>query len=158
MTEIEELVAEFAENVAAQTDSIWRGDAKTGNKHAKRYIAAFDKLIAQGDAGRDALTVLFTHPRMDVRVSAAAYLLRYRTAEARAILEEAAKGEGMVPFEASLVLKNWENGSWALDPGEHAVGQPKPAHPAPPSKRSRPRTERADTDRRKGRKQDKSRS
>ncbi len=118
MTEIEELVAEFAENVAAQTDSIWRGDAKTGNKHAKRYIAAFDKLTAHGDAGRDALTVLFTHPRMDVRVSAAAYLLRYRTAEARAILEEAATGEGLVPFEASLVLKNWESGTWALDPAD----------------------------------------
>ena len=118
MTEIEELVAEFSENVAAQTDSIWRGDAKTGNKHARRYIAAFDKLTAHGDAGRDALTVLFKHPRMDVRVSAAAYLLRYRTAEARAILEAAATGEGLVPFEASLVLKNWESGTWALDPAE----------------------------------------
>lgn len=117
MTELEQLVAEFAENVAAQTDSIWRGDAKTGNKHARRYIAAFGKLTAHGDAGREALTVLFKHPRMDVRVSAAAYLLRYRTAEARAILEEAATGEGLVPFEASLVLKNWDNGTWALDPG-----------------------------------------
>ncbi|MFL5355407.1 DUF2019 domain-containing protein [Archangium sp.] len=117
MTQLEQLVAEFAENVAAQTDSIWRGDAKTGNKHARRYIAAFGKLIAHGDAGRDALTVLFKHPRMDVRVSAAAYLLRYRTAEARTILDEAARGEGLVPFEASLVLKNWENGTWALDPG-----------------------------------------
>ena len=116
MKVIEELVEQFAQSVAAQTDSIWRGDAKTGNKHARRYMAAFDKLRAHGDAGRDALSVLLTHSRMDVRVSAAAYLLRYRTAEARAILEEAAKGEGLVPFEASIVLKNWENGTWALDP------------------------------------------
>lgn len=155
MTEIEQLVAEFAENVAAQTDSIWRGDAKAGNKHARRYIAAFGKLTAHGDAGRDALTVLFTHPRMDVRVSAAAYLLRYRTAEARAILEEAARGEGLVPFEASLVLKNWENGTWALDPAEDAAQQPEPTRPASSSERSRPRTERADTNRRKGSKRDK---
>jgi hypothetical protein len=118
VTKLESLVAEFAENVAAQTDAIWRGDAKVGNKHAKRYIAAFEKLRAQGDAGREALTVLFTHPRLDVRVSAAAYLLRYRTAEAHAILQEAAKGTGLVPFEASLVLKNWESGTWALDPVE----------------------------------------
>jgi hypothetical protein len=156
VTDIEKLVAEFSENVAAQTDSIWRGDSKTGNKHAKRYIAAFDRLTAHGDAGRSALAVLFTHPRMDVRVSAAAYLLRYRTAEARAILEEAARGVGMVPFEASLVLKNWESGTWALDPGEHAEGSPEQNRPAMPIKRSRPRTKRAATDKRRGGKRDKS--
>jgi hypothetical protein len=155
VTEIEALVAEFAENVAAQTDAIWRGDAKTGNKHAKRYIAVFGKLTAHGDAGRDALTLLFKHPRMDVRVSAAAYLLRYRTTEARAILEAAATGEGLVPFEASLVLKNWESGTWALDPAENSMEQPEAPHSAHPIKRSRPRTERTAADRRKGSKRNK---
>jgi hypothetical protein len=38
-----------------------------------------------------------THPRMEVRVMAATYLLRHRTAEAKAVLEEAAKGEGLIP-------------------------------------------------------------
>jgi hypothetical protein len=109
-------VEQFASNVAEQTDAIWRGDAKTGNRHAKRYLAAFDKLRARGDAGRDALVPLLTHPRMDVRVKAAAYLLRYRTAEAKAVLEDAAKQEGMIPFIASQVLKNWEQGTWNLDP------------------------------------------
>ena len=112
---LEELVEQFAENVAAQTDAIWKGDAKTGNKHAKRYGAAFDKLRAHGDAGRDALAVLLKHSRMDVRVTAAACLLRHRTEAAKAVLEEAAKGDGMVPFEAQQALKRWEEGSWALD-------------------------------------------
>ncbi|WP_224243464.1 DUF2019 domain-containing protein [Hyalangium gracile] len=113
---LEELVEQFAENVAAQTDAIWRGDARTGNKHARKCGAAFDKLRAQGDAGRDALAVLLKHPRMDVRVAAAAFLLRHRTAEAKAVLQEAAKGEGMVPFEAQQALLRWEEGTWALDP------------------------------------------
>ncbi|NMO20653.1 DUF2019 domain-containing protein [Pyxidicoccus fallax] len=113
---LEELVNQFAENVAAQTDAIWRGDAKTGNKHARKYISAFDKLRDHGDNGREALTVLFNHPRMDVRVMAAAYLLRYRTNEAIAVLAEAAKGEGFVPFKAGQALKRWEEGTWALDP------------------------------------------
>ncbi len=47
---------------------------------------------------------------------AATYLLRYRTAEAKAILEEAAKGQGLVAFEAGEALKRWEEGVWALDP------------------------------------------
>ncbi|RKH15294.1 DUF2019 domain-containing protein [Corallococcus sp. CA047B] len=112
---LEELVEQFAQNVAEQTDAIWRGDAKTGNKHAKKYGAAFDQLRAHGDAGRDALAVLFTHPRMDVRVMAAAHLLRHRTAESKAVLEEAARGEGLVSFKAEQALKRWEEGAWALD-------------------------------------------
>jgi hypothetical protein len=113
---MEELVEQFAFNVVAQTDAIWRGDAKTGNRHARKYAAAFDKLRAHGDVGRDALAILLKHPRMDVRVMAAAHLLRHRTAEAKAVLEEAAKGEGMIPFGAQQALKRWKEGTWALDP------------------------------------------
>jgi hypothetical protein len=113
---LESLVNEFSTHVAAQTDAIWQGNARTGNKHAKRYLAAVDKLLSQGDAGRDALSVLLAHPRMDVRVKAAAYLLRHRPEEAKAVLEEAARSEGMIPFIASQVLKNWEQGTWNLDP------------------------------------------
>jgi hypothetical protein len=116
VTKLEKLVEEFAQNVAAQTEAIFRGDAKTGNKHADRYIAAFKKLRAHGNAGRDALAMLFMHPNMDVRTTAAAFLLRYRTAEAKAILEEAAKGKGLVAFESAEALKRWEEGAWALDP------------------------------------------
>ncbi len=110
------LVAQFAENVAQQTDAIWRGDHKTGNKHAKRYISAFEKLRAMGDAGQDALCVLFGHERPDVRVMAAAYLLRHRTTDALEVLREAAKGSGLIAFEASQAMKRWEEGTWALDP------------------------------------------
>lgn len=53
---------------------------------------------------------------MDVRTAAATYLLRYRTAEAKAVLEEAAKGEGLIPFEAQEALKRWAEGAWSLDP------------------------------------------
>lgn len=68
-------------------------------------------------AGRDALAVLLKHPRMDVRVTAAACLLRHHTAEAKAVLEEAAKGQGLVPFEAQQTLLRWcYQASWLMDP------------------------------------------
>jgi hypothetical protein len=114
---LEKLVEAFARHAAAQTDAVWSGDAKTGNKHARQVNAAFDKLCAHGNAGRDALATLFTHPRMDVRVKAAAFLLRHRTEDAKAVLREAAEGDGMVAFAASEALKRWEEGTWALDPG-----------------------------------------
>ena len=112
----EKLVQQFAENVEAQTAAIWRADARTGNQHADKYIAAFAKLRAHGDEGREALAVLLKHPSVDVRTMAAAYLLRYRTAEAKAVLEEAARGEGMIAFECQYTLKHWADGTWALDP------------------------------------------
>ena len=113
---LEELVEQFAQHVQAETEAGWRGDAKAANKHVAKYSAVFKKLRAHGDAGRDALARLLKHPRMDVRVTAAACLLRHRTAEAKAVLEEAARGEGMIPFEAQEALKRWEEGTWALDP------------------------------------------
>ncbi|QSQ22962.1 DUF2019 domain-containing protein [Pyxidicoccus parkwayensis] len=112
---LQELAEEFAQNVAAQTDAIWNGDARKGNRHAKRYIAAFKKLREHRDAGMDALARLFTHPRMDVRVKAAIYLLSEKPEQARPVLEEAAKSEGMIPFEASQALKYWNEGTWRLD-------------------------------------------
>lgn len=113
--DLQGLVDEFARNVAAQTDAIAQGDRKGGNKYAKRYIAAFKKLRAHGEAGWNALAVLLIHPRMDVRVNAAVYLLSERPAQAKPVLEEAAKGKGMIPFVASQALKYWEEGTWSLD-------------------------------------------
>jgi hypothetical protein len=113
---LEELVESFARHTVAQTEAILRGDARAGNKHARQRIAAFRKLRAHGAAGREALAVLLTHSNMDVRTMAATYLLRARTAEAKAILQEAAQGQGLVAFEAGEALKRWEEGTWALDP------------------------------------------
>lgn len=92
-----------------------KGDAKTGNKHARQRAATFKKLCARGNAGRDALTVLFCHPSPDVRSMAAAYLLRYRTQEAIAVLEEVARGQGLIAFEAGQALKHWNEGTWTID-------------------------------------------
>ena len=113
---LEQLVEQFAQHVQAETEAGARGAAQAANSHVDKYLAVFDELRAHGDAGRDALAVLLKHPRMDVRVTAAVFLLRHRTAEARSVLEEAAKGKGMVPFEAQQALKRWEEGTWALDP------------------------------------------
>ena len=114
--DLKKLVGEFADNVVAQSEAIKRGDAKTGNKHANRYVAALKKLRSAGDAGRDALAVLLQHHRPDVRVKAAAFLLRYRTAEAKAVLESAASGNGVAAIGAIMTLKHWEEGTWNLDP------------------------------------------
>ncbi len=112
----EDLVRQFAETVVAQDECLERADAKTGNKHANRQFAAFRKLKAMGDSGREALAVLLRDPRPNVRAMAAAFLLRYKTAEALAVLREVSQGRGMTAFGASEAIKRWEEGPWQLDP------------------------------------------
>lgn len=112
----EALVKEFAECVVAQNDAIARNDPQTGNKYAKRYIVAFEKLRRRGNEGRDALAVLLTDEHAAVRVMAAAYLLRHCGGKARIVLEQEAKGKGLVAFGAAQALKRWDEGSWSLDP------------------------------------------
>src|SRR6185295_8846703 len=90
-----ELTDEFARAVVQQTDAIQRGDAKTGNRHARKYLGVFEELRSHGDVGREALLPLFNHERVDVRVMAAAFLLRHRNAEAIGLLNEIAKGTGL---------------------------------------------------------------
>ncbi len=115
MTITEKLVREFADNVMAQTDSIKRGDAKTGNRCARRYIKAFEDLRALGNEGRDALAPLMFSDRDDVRLMAATFLLRHRHQEARSVLEELATVKGFVGLGASQALKRWEEGTWHID-------------------------------------------
>ena len=117
MTRIDKFVEEFAENVAAQTDALRNGDSKSGNKHAKKYIRAFEALRSLGDEGRDALIPLMIKgTRDDVRAMTAAFLLRHRHKDARYVLEEIAQGKGFVAFSAAETLKRWDEKTWQLDP------------------------------------------
>lgn len=111
-----ELVQEFAMSVSRQSAAIEIGDSRTGNKFAKRYIAAFEKIREKGDEGRDALAALLTDERAEVRVVAAAYLLRYREAQATAVLAAEAQGSGTTAFRAEQALQRWNEGTWSLDP------------------------------------------
>jgi hypothetical protein len=61
------LTSAFGESIAPE-DSIF----------AKRYVAAFQMLRLHGDCGRDALAVLLSDPRADVRVMAAAFAAALR--------------------------------------------------------------------------------
>lgn len=100
----------------AQKDAIARHDAKSGNRHHDRGSRIWAELRRHGDRGRGALATLLADERMDVRVMAAVYLLRYRNEEATRVLRAAAAGEGLAAFGASEALQRWAEGDWDLDP------------------------------------------
>jgi hypothetical protein len=111
---ISELVAEFAKHCLAQREALNRDDVAVANRHADKNTAAWHALVdAYGDAGRDGVATLFKHPSVEVRVLAAAYLLRYKTEEAIRVLEEAKATDH---FGAEQALERWREGTWQLDP------------------------------------------
>jgi hypothetical protein len=113
---IEALVEEFARCVELQHEAVLAGDPLTGNKYAKRYIAAFHRLRAAGDDGRNALATLLSDQRAAVRVMAATFLLRHCGETARRVLEAEATKDGLFAFGAEQALRRWEEGTWMLDP------------------------------------------
>lgn len=110
------LVERFAAEVLLQAEAMAQGDSKRGNQHAERYVSAFDQLRERGDEGRLALAKLFDHGRREVRIMAAAFLLRFCETDARRILEGEARVGGLLGFEASQALARWDEGTWSLDP------------------------------------------
>jgi len=107
------LVEAFAKSIVKRDRS---ETAPEGNRHAETCLAAFEQLTQRfGDRGREALARLFTHSWPRVRVVAAAFLLRYKHAEAMQLLEEMSKEPGMIGFGAERSIYNWNNGYWELD-------------------------------------------
>lgn len=114
---VDELVREFGDCVAAQSQAMAENNSKAGNVFARRYVAAFEQLRLRGDKARDALAVLLNDSRREVRVMAAAFLLRHCGERAKAVLQAEAAGAGLVAFGAAQALERWADGSWALDLG-----------------------------------------
>jgi len=112
-SKLELLVKVFADNVIVQIES---DSVVKGNRAAKRYINAWKQLTLEGDEGRESLAVLLLHPHPRVRITAAAFLLRYKNSEAKAVLIDIIQNQPDYALEAKQCLKNWENGTWQLDP------------------------------------------
>lgn len=114
---IQKLVETFAKSVEGQATA---HTASEGNRHARRYIEAFASLRAIGDEGRDALAGLLDHPSPHVRAMAACHLLRYKTREALAVLQEVAQLRSTAAGGASQCIQRWKEGTWQLDPPDDA--------------------------------------
>src|SRR5690349_18772019 len=100
----------FVEAELNQVECIRRGDARAGNKHARRGIAAARQLLAGGEAAIDRFATLLSHESPNVRVSAAAWLLKDRTEQAVAAFRPIAETEGLAALGAVCTLKRYERG------------------------------------------------
>lgn len=115
MSNLKKLVDQFAEAVIKRNESIMSGSRKEVIKYSNKVIQYWEKVCQLGDKGKEELSNLFHHENPGVRTTAAACLLKYKNKESLDVLKEIAKGQGLVPFEASEAIKRWEEGTWNLD-------------------------------------------
>ena len=85
---LSKLLSDFSDSVIAQDLCVERHDLSGGNAFAKKYIAAARGLLRFGPEGIDAFASLLQHERIEVRTTAASYLLPFRTNEALNVLEQ----------------------------------------------------------------------
>jgi hypothetical protein len=100
----------FVEAELNQVECIRRGDAPTGNKHARKRIAAARQLLAGGEVSIDRFATLLSHESPNVRVAAAAWLLKDRTEQAVAALRPIAETKGLAALGAVCTLERYAKG------------------------------------------------
>lgn len=108
------LVESFAANVVAQRNA---STATVGNRHARKSLDAAKNLLRLGDEGIDALATLLQHKDPDVRVDAAAVLLKDRTEQAVAALRPIAANPrfGLAAFGAQMTLERYSEGVLTIE-------------------------------------------
>lgn len=88
------------------------GDFRKGNAAFDRMKAVLAELRQGVDRGESVLVELLDHPDGWVRVGAATHLLPLREELATSVLEKLASGpQGMIEFDASMVLQEWRKGA-----------------------------------------------
>src|SRR5262245_18716338 len=112
---IAELVETFVDSVLKYSEFIL-ADSQIANRHYDIFSRALKGIAAHGDKGLVALAKLLDDPRIVVRVTAACYLMHFRTEAAKNVLEEAAKLENRaITMLAIATLERWARGIY-LDP------------------------------------------
>jgi hypothetical protein len=112
---IQELIDVFVAAVIGQHEALANGDWRTGNPLAKKYDAAFRKIIEHGDEGRNALLALIEHPNVAVAEMSAVYSLKYSPDQCLKVLRQLSREPGLVGFGAQQAIQRWEEGAWQLE-------------------------------------------
>jgi|SRR5579863_1003483 len=113
---VDELVAEFAEICLVQDKELCNFRLHKRPELLRRIIAIVDELRRRGRDARLALTRLYDHPCMQVRLKAAKYTLAVAPVPARQVIEKIANfGHMPQAAEAGFTLQHLDEGKLKLE-------------------------------------------
>lgn len=112
---VTKLVQGFVVSVLNYSEFILK-DSQTANRHYDEFIDVLKQLALHGEEGLIALAKLLDDDRIVVRVTAACYLVHFRTEKALSVLGAAANLEDRaISMLAIVTIKRWEKCIY-LDP------------------------------------------
>jgi len=109
-----EYITVFSESVIKHGENMFNNPQQANHYYA-RFTDALHNLAALGNDGLSALATLLDDDRVVVRVTAASYLVHFKTDKALKVLNTAKNEERAIAMLAIVTLKRWETGSY-LDP------------------------------------------
>ncbi len=113
---IDQIIEEFARIGIEQDDAEIEGNTSRYNKLYRRIVLIDQELRARGPEARKALSQLYNHPNIQVRLNAATRTLGVLPAEARALLERIRKAHhGFQSLDAGMRLNNLDEGIFKPD-------------------------------------------
>lgn len=113
MSELEKLIDIYMKNAVIHGEGTLEGNYKKTNKAHDKLINAYKK-IKEFDNKLNSLLPLLSNENISVRSWSATHLLPHSN-EAKDILKKISKEDGLLAFDAKMVLKEWENGNLKLD-------------------------------------------
>ncbi len=110
---VDTLVEMFEAHSLAQYTAIKRIDVATFNRHADRLFVLYDEIIRRGGHAWERFLPLLCNGNAQVRYNAAAFLLRFDTAQAVPVLEQLGQyPHPEISFNADMTLKLWRQGEF----------------------------------------------
>jgi uncharacterized protein DUF2019 len=113
---IHELLDEYARNAALHDElAVACKPARQINKAHDRVLRAFQRILQQyHDDGLKALAGLLEHDNRSVRLWSATHCMRVARDDAVRVLSELEKERGSISFEAMMILRQLENGTFRI--------------------------------------------
>ncbi len=106
------LVSRFAVAAQAYQRALDELDEKRAALHVRVITGLHASIVAEGQAGREALLALTDSGDDTVVGMAAVYAIRLDPSRCLKVLRRLAKVEGLLGFRASVALERWEQGEW----------------------------------------------
>ncbi|MCE5185145.1 MAG: DUF2019 domain-containing protein [Planctomycetaceae bacterium] len=108
---IDKVLAEYKFYAEEHGKGTLEGDYKKANKNHDKIIKTLERLRQFGKEGNDALLSLIHDQNQSVRCWAATHCLAFNEKEARNALGQLAREDGIIAFNAKMVLEEWKKGN-----------------------------------------------
>lgn len=106
---IEQALILFEQNCVKQEYALYNGDSKLANHCYDKIGEMVSFLRKKHELSQ--LATFYTHPNINVRLAAAAYLLPVDEKQSLKVLKEIAQAKVFESLDAQMTIREWKNGN-----------------------------------------------